>query len=332
MSDIICTVAIPVYNRIRYLRSTLDSVMSQDIGSQKLEILIVDDGSRKDVWQELATFKHPAIKFHRNSSNLGLFPNWNECLRLAGGKYFKILCSDDFLTPGTLSKEIAFMEAHPEISLLSTRGVYIDPQNRILGHTGTLLKGGIYDGQVATRELLQHYFRSGVSAFNYPSGTLVCTDLARGVGGFDTTMRHVGDLDFFYKILAHGCLGIGDWEGCRITLHPEQAGAIQSVKTYGVEENFTIIDRHRHLFTDDEWNELRRLHCGLTLWYGVKLLSKKNLQGFAAYRRVALREATKKRGWIDLLLGFSQFVAWKGYLYLFPKRSPWVASLESSHI
>jgi glycosyltransferase involved in cell wall biosynthesis len=332
MPDIICTVAIPVYNRIRYLRGAVDSVLNQDVNGQKVEILIVDDGSREDVWRELQTLSHPSIKLHRNAKNLGLFPNWNECLRLAQGRYFKILCSDDVLAPGTLAKEISFMEGHPDVALLSTRGVYVDTQDRVVGQTGTLLKGGTYDGSLATKQLLQHYFRTGVSAFNYPSGTLVPTIIAREVGGYDTTMRHVGDLDFFYKVMTRGRLGIADWEGCRITLHPEQEGAIQSVKTYGVEENFTIIGRHRHLFSDGEYNQLRRLHCGLTLWYGVKLLAKKNLQGFRDYGRVAYREACTRRGLLDLLAGFAQFVFWKGYLYLFADRSPWVASLKSSQM
>jgi glycosyltransferase involved in cell wall biosynthesis len=322
-----CTVAIPVYNRIRYLKATLQSVLDQNL--EGLEILVVDDGSAEEVWQQLLAMAGPRIRLHRNPTNLGLFGNWSQCLQLAKGKYFKILCSDDCLEPGTLAREIAFMEQHPSVGLLSTTGVTIDMQERVLGHIGDQLATGVYEGTEAIRQLFHFYYRSGICPFNYPSGTLMRTELAREVGGFDRSMRHVGDLDLFYKLLQKSNLGILETPGCRITIHEEQAGVQQTTKTYGVEENFEILARNRQYFARAEYEELVRLHRGLCLWYGFKLLSKRHWKSFVRYYEVARSHSGRHA---TVLLGFAQFLFWKAYIRLFSFKAPWIRRLEAQRL
>lgn len=153
----ICTIAIPVYNRIRYLEATIQSVFSQK--QDGIEILVVDDGSADEVWSQLQAMSWPNVQLHRNPRNLGLFGNWSECLRLAKGKYIKILCSDDCLEPGTLAREIAFMEQNPAVGLLSTTGVTVDTQDHVVGSIGDQLAPGVYKGSEAIRHLFHFYYR-----------------------------------------------------------------------------------------------------------------------------------------------------------------------------
>jgi glycosyltransferase involved in cell wall biosynthesis len=49
-----CSVIIPTYNRMRLLARTLDSMIRQDIGRDRFEVLVVDDGS-SDATAEVAT-------------------------------------------------------------------------------------------------------------------------------------------------------------------------------------------------------------------------------------------------------------------------------------
>ncbi|TDC82877.1 glycosyltransferase family 2 protein [Micromonospora sp. KC606] len=40
-----CTVVVPTYNRMALLARTLDSLSRQDLGTDRFEVLVVDDGS-----------------------------------------------------------------------------------------------------------------------------------------------------------------------------------------------------------------------------------------------------------------------------------------------
>src|SRR5882672_6181176 len=41
----VCSVIIPTYNRMALLRYTLDALTRQDLGADRFEVLVVDDGS-----------------------------------------------------------------------------------------------------------------------------------------------------------------------------------------------------------------------------------------------------------------------------------------------
>ncbi len=93
-------IAIPVYNRTRYLGRAIDSVLSQATDSGTVSLLVVDDASTEDVEAVVASFRRSSrlpISFVRNPVNLGLVGNWNRCLELAEGDVINILHSDEVL-------------------------------------------------------------------------------------------------------------------------------------------------------------------------------------------------------------------------------------------
>lgn len=96
--DKILTIVVPAYNVEKYLKQTLDSFLDERI-LQKIEILIVDDGS-KDKTAEIA--KQYEIRFpqsfrliskenggHGSTINLGIME--------AKGSYFKVVDGDDWV-------------------------------------------------------------------------------------------------------------------------------------------------------------------------------------------------------------------------------------------
>jgi hypothetical protein len=321
MSSPICTVAIPVYNRISFLDEAIASVLNQNVAD--LEILVVDDGSKPEISRQLDDLVRPGVTLVRNPQNLGLFGNWNRCLELAQGIFFKILCSDDFLEPGTLAREIAFCRQHPQVGMVSTRGVSVDSQGRQLGRIGDVIPAGVYDGESALHRLFHFYYGTGINPFNYPSGILFRTECVRQVGGFDTSMQHVGDLDLFYKLLRCSQLGVMPHVGCRITLHEGQAGVQQSTQTWGVEENFVILKRHKECLAPAEYRRLVRLQVGLTMWFGVKFLFQRKGEAFLRYFRVARSHG---QSLLVLGVGFAHFAVLK---VLLSKRPPTLRPVQS---
>jgi glycosyltransferase involved in cell wall biosynthesis len=108
-----CTVAIPIYNRKEMIDDTLRSVLDADY--KDVEILLIDDCSDDGVWEHIQDYRDARIRLVRNEKNIGLFPNFNRCITLARGEYIRILCNDDRLQPGCLSREYEFLDANPSL-------------------------------------------------------------------------------------------------------------------------------------------------------------------------------------------------------------------------
>jgi glycosyltransferase involved in cell wall biosynthesis len=91
------SVMLPVYEPGTYLLETLASVLAQDPGEERMEIVVVDDASpRVDVAALIRTRSfHPRIVVRRNSQNLGLAGNWNVCITQARGELIHLLHQDD---------------------------------------------------------------------------------------------------------------------------------------------------------------------------------------------------------------------------------------------
>lgn len=93
------TIAIPVYNREKYVREAIDSVLKQTFTD--FELLVVDDGSTDGTADVLKSYG-TSIKVIRQSHQ-GPEVARNLALASAQGEYFAPLDSDDFLHPYALA-------------------------------------------------------------------------------------------------------------------------------------------------------------------------------------------------------------------------------------
>ncbi|MDQ2832349.1 MAG: glycosyltransferase [Acidobacteriota bacterium] len=100
------TIAIPTYNRSRYLRCLLDSLAPQlRPGSQHnglVELLVSDNASSDDTQATLDEHRHQGLVFRniRNHTNLGADGNIAQCFTEASGQYVWIIGDDDVVLPG----------------------------------------------------------------------------------------------------------------------------------------------------------------------------------------------------------------------------------------
>ena len=99
------TVAIPTYNRSRYLRELLENLQAPLRGELRVELIVSDNCSADDTPAVVAEFQARGMQIHsiRNSVNLGADGNFVQCYEAARGKYFWIIGDDDLLAPGALS-------------------------------------------------------------------------------------------------------------------------------------------------------------------------------------------------------------------------------------
>ncbi len=244
-----CTVAIPIYNRKEMIDDTLRSVLDADY--KDLEILLIDDCSDDGVWEHIQNYRDSRIRMIRNEKNIGLFPNFNRCITLARGEYIRILCNDDRLQPGCLSRECEFLDAHAGVALLNTTARIVNCSDELLGYTGQCLAEGIYESREAIRATLK-CLALYTNPFSCPSGVMLRSAIIKKYNlRFDEKMQMAGDCAFYLNMLKHGDLAVSYKEGAIVRAHPESAGFKQKLSSVPLKEIVNIMGCYLQEFFDE---------------------------------------------------------------------------------
>jgi glycosyltransferase involved in cell wall biosynthesis len=127
------SVIIPCYNRVEWLREAIRSVLDQS--EPDLEVIVVDDGSSIDItpWVESDDSRVRLVR----QENRGPSAARNRGIELARGAYIAFLDSDDRFLPGKLKRQLATMDAHPEVLLSHTSYEQINQTGESLAVVGS---------------------------------------------------------------------------------------------------------------------------------------------------------------------------------------------------
>lgn len=201
MTPPLVSVCIPTYRGAAFLAAAIDSVLQQS--SADLELWIIDDNSPDDTAAIVAGYTDPRIRYLRNASNLGPEGNWNRCLEVARGKYFKLLPHDDVLAPTCLAEQVAVLAAdlQSRIALVFGAREIIDPAGRILMRRGLPRTPA---SRVDGTGLMKRCVRAGANLIGEPGNALFRRDLISRVGTYDARYPYLVDLDYWFRILLHG--------------------------------------------------------------------------------------------------------------------------------
>jgi len=183
------SVVIPVFNRGRFIRETIESVLGQTY--RDLEVIAVDDGSQDDSRAILESFG-PSIRVieHPGRENRGQSASINRGLREARGDFIGILDSDDLWLPDKLAVQVGYFDAHPDVGLVYGNGWVIDASGR---RQYPVYAPGHNELSDPGRVLLDCYFL-------LPSNSLVRADVFRRTGFFDESFRAAQDHDMAIRI------------------------------------------------------------------------------------------------------------------------------------
>ena len=246
MNSILCTIAIPVYNRVDLIGRCVLSALRQ--ADQNVEIVIVDNASTDGTWEYLCNLDTSLVRIYRNDSNIGIFGNFNRCLHEAKGRYIRFLCSDDLLAPGCLVEEINIMDCKPEAAMLSGRQLTMRSDDLIeIGSAGHSNDYVTLFGDHAVRLWFQFFCSYRENYFSYPSGILFRTSVCRAAGGFDTSYGSVGDIDFYFRVLAFGGLVLYNGPSCYVMAHAGQLQRHTLANGVELSENFRVLDLARSI-------------------------------------------------------------------------------------
>jgi glycosyltransferase involved in cell wall biosynthesis len=113
------SVIMPVYNNLKYLKESVDSILKQT--HSDLEFIIIDDASTESIWDFLQSYDDSRLVLGKNDENIGLTKSLNICLDMAKGD---LIARQDISMPHRLEKEAELFKG--EIGLVSCWGYSID--------------------------------------------------------------------------------------------------------------------------------------------------------------------------------------------------------------
>lgn len=123
------SVLLPVFNGAAFLRESIASILAQDFGD--FEIVVVDDGSSDDSIPIIQSFNDGRIRLHANAKNIGMTGALNVGLALCRGEYIARMDADDICHPFRFSRQVAFLDRHPEVGLVGSAIWVVDRAGRL---------------------------------------------------------------------------------------------------------------------------------------------------------------------------------------------------------
>ena len=131
MKDIKISVIVPVYNREKFIGRCLRSLMSQSIGINNFEIILVDDGSTDSSNKIYQAFSDE-IRVIKHKKNLGLPTALNTGIKKAKGRFLVRVDSDDYVNSEFLQILFLFISENPDYDAVSCDYLLVDDKEQTL--------------------------------------------------------------------------------------------------------------------------------------------------------------------------------------------------------
>jgi glycosyltransferase involved in cell wall biosynthesis len=119
------SIIIPVYNAMPYLREALGSVLRQDYPN--IEVWVADDDSTDGSYEYARTQAEQDKRLHvirlepKKANERRTAVALNKGLEKAAGEYIAMMDADDWCDFNKISRQVAYMEQHPDVIACGTQ-------------------------------------------------------------------------------------------------------------------------------------------------------------------------------------------------------------------
>ena len=118
MTDPAISVVMPAYNGEALIGATLESLAAQTFGD--FEVVVVDDCSHDGTRALIRGWPDPRVRLIAMQENGGPVLARNRGVADARGRYIAALDQDDLCRPDRFARQVAYLDANPEILLVGT--------------------------------------------------------------------------------------------------------------------------------------------------------------------------------------------------------------------
>tara|TARA_B100000945_G_scaffold317419_1_gene320264 strand:- start:1223 stop:2053 length:831 start_codon:yes stop_codon:yes gene_type:complete len=182
------TVILPTYNRAKWLKKSIESVLSQKF--QDFELIVVDDASNDSTRKVLESYSGKIKSFYL-TENVGVSAARNTAILQSDSKWIAFLDSDDFWHNEKLDKQIKQTKLFPQCKIHFTdeiwirNGIRVNPKNKHQKRDGWIFKPSLALCLMA------------------PSTVMLRRELLERHGMFDETLPVCEDYDLWLRLTAY---------------------------------------------------------------------------------------------------------------------------------
>jgi glycosyltransferase involved in cell wall biosynthesis len=189
------SVIIPAFNAEKFLERAVRSVWSQTLAADRIELLVIDDGSRDKTWsicQDLVRISPVRMRIlqHGGGCNRGVSATRQLGCRESTGEYIALLDADDVYLPDRLRYGVEGLEESAETPAICSLGRNVDMAgNPVLGHSGTSIAGdwlALEDGLTPPFTFAQLWKADPIAN----SSLTIRRTALKAIGGYPLLMAH----------------------------------------------------------------------------------------------------------------------------------------------
>jgi glycosyltransferase involved in cell wall biosynthesis len=187
------SVVTPVHNCSHYLRATLQSVLVQDLGPERMQMAVIDDASSDQPDKVVEELGRGRVEYVRPAERMGPCKAFNTCVQHARGEFVHLLHGDDLVLPGFYERVLSIFRWHPEVGMYVSRVYEIDERGRrvkVLGYPGLTDSG------------VQNAFYDRLVPFNHvrtPS-VVIPKRIYDQLGAYDLRLNHTQDWNMWLRV------------------------------------------------------------------------------------------------------------------------------------
>ncbi|MFA7296941.1 MAG: glycosyltransferase family 2 protein [Dehalococcoidia bacterium] len=189
------SVVMPAYNAETTIAETLDSILAQTF--EDFELVAVDDCSTDATPRILAEYaaRDPRVRVVRNERNSRICRTLNHGIEVARAALIARIDADDWCYPDRLAKQVAYMDAHPEVVVSGGTIEICDERLQPL-----TIRAYHPDDRAIRAQLFRY------SPFAHPA-VIYRTEAVRAVGGYNPSLREGEDYDLYFRLGTLGAFG-----------------------------------------------------------------------------------------------------------------------------
>jgi glycosyltransferase involved in cell wall biosynthesis len=178
------SIVTPSYNQGRFIRETIESVLSQDYPN--IEYWVIDGASTDSTLSILREYEGDRRFRWLSEPDRGQADAVNKGWRRAHGEILGWLNSDDTYLPGALRAQAGALVAHPDVGVVYGDAIFTDQHGRPLHR---------YHARPFDRRRFLH-----LSAIPQP-GAFLRRSLVMRYGGLDTRLHYALDYELFLRLM-----------------------------------------------------------------------------------------------------------------------------------
>lgn len=218
------SVVVPVYNGEKYLAEAMDSILAEkDVDME----VIVGDHSSTDSTRAIAEkyLADPRVRLITTPAGGYVQRSWRNVSDHATGEYIKLVCADDVLYPGVLSRQVKLLQANPSAVLTASPRDVTDASGKVL--ISSMGLQGIKKplrGADAVRAVV----RAGRNIFGEPGCVTMRRDAFERAGGWFGEFPYLIDMGTYSRVLLEGDFVPDLTTGATFRLNADQGSVAQS--------------------------------------------------------------------------------------------------------